>query len=120
MQMYTRRPLVEWRAMKGGGHRPSGELANLVLQKLPLFGSRYPGLLDGLQVVKQRPAVAAGIKQFLLGPYELSHQVSSACWIASEFGPSAVHLVVFALAFWRCMCSDRVGVLRSACVVAVP
>ena len=118
--MYTRRPLVEWCAKDGGEHRTSPELANLVLQKLPLFGVRNPGLLDRLQVVKQRAAVAEGIKQFLLRPYELSHQVSSACWIASEFGPSAVHLVVFALAFCRCMCSDRVVVLRSTCVVAVP
>ena len=52
------------------------ELADLVLQKMPEFGDKHPGLLDRLQVVKQRAAVAEGIKQFLLRPYELSHQVS--------------------------------------------
>ena len=77
--IHTARPLVQWEAMEGGHHRDSGTFAERVLELMPHFDSRHPGLLQRIQVVGKRPAYAAGIKIFLLGGDSirlLSHEVS--------------------------------------------
>ena len=73
--MHTVRPLVQWHGMDAG-HRGSGTFAEMVLELMPHFELRYPGLLQRIQVVGKRPAYAAGIKNFLLRGYPLSHKVS--------------------------------------------
>ena len=74
--IYTKRPLVQWEAMEDGRHRDSGTFAEKVLELMPHFNSRHPGLLRQIQVVGKRPALAAGIKNFLLRGFPLSHEVS--------------------------------------------
>jgi hypothetical protein len=119
--MYTVRPLVQWHGFTDR-HRDGAEFADLVLQLLPRFCELHPGLLGRIQIVARRLALPARIEHYLLTGGtggELSHEVSFAFWIAPEFGPNKVRLVVFALAPIRGMCSDKVAVLLSSCVVAV-
>ena len=73
--MHTLRPLVQWHAMDSG-HLDSRTFAEMVLELMPRFELRYPGLLQRIQVVGKRPAYAAGIKKFLLCGDCLSHEVS--------------------------------------------
>ena len=117
--IYTIRPIAEWHPMKAGTHRSSGEFAVDVLALLPGFLIRFPGVLEATRIVCKRPVSADCITEWLGRPSDITHEVSYACWITSEFGPSTVHLVVFALACCRGICSDRVVILLSICVVAV-
>ena len=117
--IYTLRPGVEWKAFRGGNHRCSGQFALDILELMPEFVARFPHVLAAHKIVCKRPALGDSVLDWLAQPYDLSHRVSYACWITSEFGPSTVHLVVFALACCRGICSDRVVILLSICVVAV-
>ena len=117
--IYNSRPLVQWTAY-GGDHRCSEQFAIDILELMPVFKAQFPGVLEATQIVGKRPAFAHSLSAWLARPCSISHDwVSYACWITTEFCPSTVHLVVFALARCRGICSDRVMIWLSICVVAV-
>ena len=81
LHVYTRRPLVEWTAMRSQSYQTHVDTAEFVRNLLPWLQSyqaRYTGSLEATILRAQRPATHEGVVQFLRDEMwiRLSHEVS--------------------------------------------
>ena len=65
LQVMLRRPMAEWTAMEGGRHIDTCTFIQGCMRSLVTFQNRYPGFLEEVWVIAQRPVWGERLRGFL-------------------------------------------------------